>query len=471
MKKNRLLKTRFCVLGLALLSLTTSPLYADPQTTIRSLTRSAEQDLHGRRFTQPKGMNALEKYQQILALDPDSPHGLEGLRKIIASFQRLAREAEQHGHTNLARQRLHKAQRVQTLLDRHKTTRPPTTNQPEPAMPRPIPPQPAPPPQADPTAAAPASDPAEPTPVTTEPSPAVEPAPRPTPDPKRLPARSKEESPPPPSAPEAKRPDSVPKVQTKGENGAGLRTRAEPVTGIEFIELPGGCFQMGSEQHDPDEVPVHEVCVPRFWMSRTEVTNGQYRRFDPKHDSTSYDGRNLNGDLQPVVHVTWDEANQFARWMSGRGGVQFRLPTEAEWEYAARGGTTSAFIWGDDPAEGCRHANVGDATAKQVWPKWNVFPCSDGYAETAPVGMFLPNRFGLYDMIGNVWEWVADWYTPRYYASSPKENPPGPAQGFFRAARGGSWAVWPDYARTANRTGIDPAHPDLHVGFRLVMIP
>ncbi|MBF0214587.1 MAG: formylglycine-generating enzyme family protein [Magnetococcales bacterium] len=265
--------------------------------------------------------------------------------------------------------------------------------------------------------------------------------------------------------------DNAPKSAQKLEKKNGLHVRAEPVTGIEFVEIPGGCFKMGSEQHDPDEKPLHEVCLKNFWMSRTEVTNGQYRRFDPKHDSTSYDGRDLNSDLQPVVRITWEQANQFARWMSGRGGVDFRLPTEAEWEYAARNHTTSAFPWGDDPAEGCRYANVGDASAKQRWPKWNVFPCNDGYAETAPVGMFLPNGFGLHDMIGNVWEWVSDWYSPSYYASSVKEDPKGPTQGFFRSARGGSWAVWPDYARTANRTGIDPAHPDLHVGFRLVMLP
>ncbi|MBF0628597.1 MAG: formylglycine-generating enzyme family protein [Magnetococcales bacterium] len=489
------------ILGILLLLLGHELHAADARETIRALAASAEKDLHARRFTQPSGMNALEKYQKILALEPDHPLGWEGIRKIVTSFQRLAKEAEQNDQPNLARQRTLKAQRVQTLLDQKKGVKresakkeesphPPRIVPPRPPLPpeavMSTPPQPAVLPEALPKAVA-KSDESKTPPADAPELPGSEEVIKP---PEALPkaresgaspaaptaaARVGKPVPPEPVAPavpaEPAPPEPPPKIAPKAESPAALRTRAEPVTGIEFVEIPGGCFKMGSEQNDPDEKPVHEVCVASFWMGRTEVTNGQYRRFDPKHDSTAYDGRDLNSDLQPVVNVTWEQANQFARWMSGRGGVSFRLPTEAEWEYAARDGSTSAFPWGDTPAEGCRYANVGDNTAKQTWPKWNVFPCTDGYAETAPVGMFLPNRFGLYDMIGNVWEWVADWYSPGYYSAAPRDNPKGPTQGFFRGARGGSWAVWPDYARTANRTGIDPAHPDLHVGFRLVMVP
>ncbi|MBF0163167.1 MAG: SUMF1/EgtB/PvdO family nonheme iron enzyme [Magnetococcales bacterium] len=494
---------------------------ADPKETIRALAASAEKDLHGHRFTQPTGMNALEKYQKILALDPDSPTGREGLKKIVSSFQELSKEAEAEGNPNLARQRTDKAKRIQAMIDRlpaadkgrakaetapksppAKPLKPKAEPAPKPDTPedggkeqvakaekmnkwsetpegkRPAPPPPMPGPDAtwilEPTA--PLDKPAIDLPQPDEPrkpveAPSTEAQPKPSPDrsvspPRDEPALTKKSP-----AQEPKLPEATPKVLKRGEVNGQWRVQAEPMTGLEFVEIPGGCFQMGSEGNDPDEKPVHEVCVKSFWMSRTEVTNGQYHRFDDQHVSGAYDGHDLNGDLQPVVNVTWDQANRFAGWMSGRGGVHFRLPTEAEWEYAARAGTKTAFPWGDTPGDGCRHANVGDATAKKAWPKWNVFPCEDGYAETAPVGMFMPNGFGLYDMIGNVWEWVADWYAPSYYASSPKEDPKGPSQGFFRTARGGSWAVWPDYARTANRTGIDPTHPDVHVGFRLVMMP
>lgn len=515
---------------LSLLTLATPLLWgdanaADPKETIRALAASAEKDLRGHRFTQPVGMNALEKYQKIIAIDPENPAGREGLKKIVSSFQELSKEAETEGNPNLARQRSEKAKRIQAMIDRiaasdksrAKAEATPKNPPAKPSKPKAEPEsmadtgkedlvkpekraksgetpetgkRPAPPPLPLPGPDAtwvteplppldkPATDLAQ-TGETRKPAdaskpdgaaPAVSP---PTPGPDSPVTSSPDGSAPSKRTPqqEPKIPEATPKVSKKGEVNGQWRVQAEPVTGLEFVEIPGGCFQMGSEGNDPDEKPVHEVCVQSFWMSRTEVTNGQYHRFDEKHVSGAYDGHDLNGDLQPVVNVTWDQANRFAGWMSGRGGVHFRLPTEAEWEYAARAGSKSAFPWGDPPGDGCRHANVGDATAKKAWPKWNVFPCEDGFAETAPVGMFMPNGFGLYDMIGNVWEWVADWYSPSYYASSPKDDPKGPAQGFFRTARGGSWAVWPDYARTANRTGIDPTHPDVHVGFRLVMMP
>ncbi|MBF0296555.1 MAG: SUMF1/EgtB/PvdO family nonheme iron enzyme [Magnetococcales bacterium] len=497
---------------------------AGPET-IPALAAQAERYAKERRFTMPKGGNALENYQKILSMDPDSPVGWDGMQRIVDSFRRLSKEAEGSGQHQLARVRAQKADRVQGIIAQRRGAPPPTepVDSPPPpvalekpsapaaaqarwvtpatSMKRPhaatasaaqperkverrdplpmpiLPPKPA--ATTEQTTAAPRPKEKLAPSATTEdkaalPAPAQEkPAEKPADKPAEKPADKPAEKPADkPADKPAEKPTPPPKPEAKASPTAKTpRTQVEPVTGIEFVQIPGGCFKMGSENHDPDEVPIHEVCLKSFWISRTEVTNGQYRRFNPKHDSTSYDGRTLNGDLQPVVNVTWDDANKFATWMSGRGGVHFRLPTEAEWEYAARAGTTSTFIWGEDPAEGCRHANVGDQAAKEAWPKWNVFPCSDGFAETSPVGVFLPNGYGLHDMIGNVWEWVKDWYSPGYYATSPKDDPQGPKEGFFRSARGGSWAVWPDYARTANRTGIDPDHPDLHVGFRLVMIP
>ncbi|MEO5333834.1 MAG: SUMF1/EgtB/PvdO family nonheme iron enzyme [Magnetococcus sp. YQC-5] len=461
--------------------------------TMQSLAKMAATDMRDRRFTMPMGANALEKYQKILAMDPDNALGWDGLRQIVQALQGLAKTAKTEGHPALAQQRLQKARRVQALIDQRKPAKVASTvTSPTPthsvleqsatslavlkeksdatsdangmgdkAVKKGGIPTPKPIKKGAFKRGKPHMDQAPSTKVVREGVLSSEAKEEPT---------NKKDRPSLPVRP----PDTTPRATLKSDKHADVRTQVEPVTGIEFVEIPPGCFKMGSERSDnsdPDEQPVHEVCLKGFWLSRKEVTNGQYRMFVSKHDSSSYDGHNLNGDLQPVVNVTWSDANRFARWMSGRGGVHFRLPTEAEWEYAARAGSTTTFPWGDDPAQGCLYANIGDEAAKKVWSKWNVFPCADGFAETSPVGMFLPNGFGLYDMIGNVWEWVADWYLSSYYALSTRNDPKGPATGSFRSARGGSWAVWPEYARTANRTGIDPEHPDLHVGFRLVMMP
>ncbi len=479
---------------------TTLPTTKQPTETIQAIAKSAENDLIGKRFTMPQGANALEKYQKILSMEPKSHLGWDGLNQIVTSFQRLSKEAKKAGQHKLAALRAQKARRIQTLIEQLQKNTPAVRHAPidQPSQPAPI----------TEKSAINQKKTALPTPTDKKPltKKSVPPKPKPvkkystnnkpvettlTPNDKtatespkpidsaQLKSTTSDQQPTIPTASPLKKmdkpippaPDTTPPSVTP-ENQNNWRTQVEPVTGIEFVEIPAGCYQMGSTANDPDEQPVHEVCLQSFWLGRTEVTNGQYRRFNAKHDSTSYAGRNLNGDLQPVVNITWEDANKFARWMSGRGGVNFRLPTEAEWEYAARGGSSTTFPWGNDANEGCRYANIGDETAKKEWPKWNVFACTDGYAETAPVGMFLPNAFGLYDMIGNVWEWVSDWYSPSYYTTTAtKESLKGPVEGFFRSARGGSWAVWPDYARTANRTGIDPDHPDLHVGFRLLMIP
>lgn len=482
-----------------------APLQSNGQETIQSLAKAAEGYLHEKRFTMPKGSNALEKYQEILTIDPKNPLGWEGLKTIVDSFKTLSKEARATGQPKLAALRAQKAQRIQTLIDslnpdkKEKPALPletsesakistsakvtPTQTDHQPLEKRPVPPKPT---MMHPNrlTAEPVNKGADqPQPskaessqpektMTQSPMEAVQP-PIPAPIEKKTeattpaPIEKKTEA----TTSPTKSPNTTPKATPKSDNLVALRTQTEPVTGIEFVEIPAGCFQMGSDHNDPDEKPVHEVCLKSFWLARTEITNGQFRRYNPKHSSSSYAGRNLNGELQPVVNITWDDANKFAQWMSGRGGINFRLPTEAEWEYSARAGSTTNFPWGNEASEGCRYANVGDATAKKEWPKWNVFPCTDGYAETAPVGMFSPNAFGLYDMIGNVWEWVSDWYSPSYYNAASKTASKGPSEGFFRGARGGSWAVWPDYARSSNRTGIDPDHPDLHVGFRVVMMP
>jgi formylglycine-generating enzyme required for sulfatase activity len=258
----------------------------------------------------------------------------------------------------------------------------------------------------------------------------------------------------------------------------------EPVTGMVFLWIPGGCFNMGSplseDGRDPDEGPVHEVCLDGFWMGKTEVTNSQYRTFKPDYDSRFYRDYSLNGDSNPVVFITWYEAKAFARWLTEKGGGQYhyRLPTEAEWEYAARAGTETSRFWGDDSEATCRYANVADLTAKREWSYWKAHKCDDGYKVTAPVGSFEPNAFGLHDMLGNVFEWCEDIYSEDAYQHHQRKNPIYLGRGSERVIRGGAWYSWPEGIRSAGRSDHPPEGRDDHyrrrdyfLGFRLVRTP
>ena len=131
-----------------------------------------------------------------------------------------------------------------------------------------------------------------------------------------------------------------------------------------------------------------------------------------------------------MVNVSWNDAVAFCKWLSRKEGKTYRLPTEAEWEYACRAGTTTRYYSGDDPETLAKVANVADATAKAKFPDWKwTIKASDGYVFTAPVGQFKPNAFGLYDMHGNAWQWCADWYGKDYYGKSPVDDPKGPDTG------------------------------------------
>ncbi len=248
----------------------------------------------------------------------------------------------------------------------------------------------------------------------------------------------------------------------------------DPLTGMVFVYIEGGCYQMGSPASeaggDGDERPVHTVCVDGFYMGIHEVTNRQYRKYRPSHRSAASNGMSLDGDNQPVIFVSWEDAHRYALWLSRKSGKRYRLPTEAEWEYAARGGRLTARFWGDRPDAACGYANSYDlssATAHRF--EWPPHRCDDRYAVTAPVGSFRPNGYGLYDMLGNVWEWCSDWYGKRYYASSPEKNPSGPTSGTNRVLRGGGWGNYPRYVRSANRGYNRPDGRHVDMGFRLVL--
>ncbi|MEO5377170.1 MAG: formylglycine-generating enzyme family protein [Magnetococcus sp. DMHC-6] len=243
-----------------------------------------------------------------------------------------------------------------------------------------------------------------------------------------------------------------------------------------FVWVPKGCFKMGSPESEKnrheDEGPLHEVCLEGYWLGKYEVTNRQFRHWRKDHPDYKYKDHSLNGDDQPVVNVDWNDANDYAQWLTAQGRGTFRLPTEAEWEYAARANTNTVRFWGDGESEACRYANVVTPAAKREFSfTWDTFPCEDNYKTTAPVGKFLPNAFGLYDMLGNVWEWVSDWYGEKYYATSARDNPQGPALGPGRVVRGGSWYILPSIVRSAARDGIDPGYRFVILGFRLVRQP
>lgn len=251
---------------------------------------------------------------------------------------------------------------------------------------------------------------------------------------------------------------------------------------VEMVLIPAGEFQMGSNDgfRRDDEKPVHTVYLNAFYMDKYEVTNAQYRRFvketghkEPKGFSfvngylhrgfNPWSDENFNGDNQPVVCVSWDDAKAYAEW-AGK-----RLPTEAEWEKAARGGlVNNKYVWGNsNPPKGA--GNLTDRSTRKVFPNLGFFiGYDDGYTYTAPVGKFEPNGYGLYDMAGNVSEWCADWFDSDYYSRSPNQNPKGPESGATQThvIRGGSWISVPDYFRVAFRWSCKDV--DDSYGFRCV---
>ena len=257
----------------------------------------------------------------------------------------------------------------------------------------------------------------------------------------------------------------------------------------EMVAIPGGEFWMGSDDSDPeassDEKPRRKVRVEAFKLGKYEVTKAQFTAFVEdsgyqagtscysygdksswgEHSGRGWDnpGFSQGGD-HPVVCVSYEDAQAYIRWLSRRTGRSYRLPKEAEWEYAGRAGTTTIRHWGDSADGACRYANVADQTAKGSFSGWTVHDCSDGYVYTAPVGSFRPNGYGLYDIQGNVWEWTCSVYTDHYDGSEKLCTNDASAR---RAVRGGSWVTLPAGVRSADRYWYVPSFRDIHLGFRL----
>lgn len=230
-------------------------------------------------------------------------------------------------------------------------------------------------------------------------------------------------------------------------------------------------FVMGSLTDEPergaDETP-HEVIIENtFYIAQCEITNLQFRCFRSEHFSGDY----YNDDRQPVIHVTWNDAVEFCEWLSSKLNGRFRLPTEAEWEYACRSGTKTRRYWGDDldGQQTCNFANVADQSYKKMMPAADVFLCDDGYMRTSPVGSFAPNKFDLYDMQGNVWEWCMDCYGK--YPTIVQKNPQVPNIGDSRVLRGGGFTGASSDIRSAKRFAKPPTYHQTSVGFRVVYCP
>jgi formylglycine-generating enzyme len=295
--------------------------------------------------------------------------------------------------------------------------------------------------------------------------------------------------------------------------------------GMKLVKIPAGEFEMGLREsfeelvktfpkfREPspysegiprveeltDAAP-HEVRITRpFYMGAYEVTIGQFKRFvedahfetEPERDGTGGYGVDLatkawstqrekryswrttgfpQGDDHPVVNITWNDAVAFCEWLGKREVKRYRLPTEAEWEYACRAGTTTHYSFGDDPEQLPANANTYDTSGAEVFPEWAKWAVrgDDGFAFTAPVGHYKPNAFGLYDMHGNVWEWCSDRYGEDYYKVAPVDDPKGPETGGRRARRGGGWHVWPLYCTSFYRNFNTPQSRYLNLGFRVV---
>lgn len=277
----------------------------------------------------------------------------------------------------------------------------------------------------------------------------------------------------------------------------------ENTLGMKLVRIEPGEFVMGSPEsedtHKPDELQ-HKVRISRpFYMGQHEVTVGQFRKFAEatKHVSTlekekkpgfGYDvkqnameistefnwhsiGFNQT-DRHPVANLSWDDATAFCRWLSEQEKREYRLPTEAEWEYCCRAGTTTRFVGGEDEESLIPYANVSDAAFRSKYPdaSWAV-EWDDKHPFSAPVGSLKANPWGLHDMHGNVWEWCSDWYGADYFKNSPAVDPKGPETGTKRVLRGGSFTNRFRFIRSADRDADSPKYRYNFTGFRVVLAP
>ena len=268
----------------------------------------------------------------------------------------------------------------------------------------------------------------------------------------------------------------------------------------EMVTIPGGSFNMGSNDGLPDEKPMHRVTISSFKMGKYQVTVADFAAFvlatgyvaangaTPIFDNGPIGGQWISGVTwrddeeghkrkenewnMPVIHVNWNDAIAYCKWLSNKTGKVYRLPTEAEYEYAAGNGERhTTYSWGNDlPGNGDAVANVRDETTHPKYGSWSgskFTGYNDGYFLSSPVGCYAPNDLGLYDMTGNVWEWCSDWYNKDYYTNSPSTNPQGPVTGSCHVNRGGSYQSKPARCHVTVRKCGNSDERTPNMGFRV----
>lgn len=281
------------------------------------------------------------------------------------------------------------------------------------------------------------------------------------------------------------------------ETGWPLEVRAK-ATGMPLVFVPGGNFSMGSNDGAPDERPAHRVTITKpFYAGKYEVTVREFKVFSDKAGyktraevrggGTVFAGKDWErkndanwrkpylkqDDDHPVVLVAWYDAQKFVEWLNGEFIRRFRLPSEAEWEYLARGKADTKWYWGDSPVQATAYGNLADRSSKILFNlAWST-DADDGFGATAPVGRYKPNAFGIYDTAGNVWEWCDEWYDRQAYRTSAKADPTSrrdPEKNMTnRVIRGGAWLNEVDAARVANRNWFRPGFRNSNIGFRVLL--
>ena len=241
--------------------------------------------------------------------------------------------------------------------------------------------------------------------------------------------------------------------ETGGAGGAKANVTIELGDGVvmEFVLIPAGSFQMGSDENsgDGDESPIHPVTLTQpYYLGRYEVTQAQWEKIMGNNPSK------FRGDKLPVESVSWNDCQQFLAKLQQKVGRKFALPTEAQWEFACRSGTTTPWSFGPQADSAVDFAWIGENSG----------------ASPHPVGQKKPNAWGLYDMHGNVWEWCADWYNKHAYSNNADKDPSGPASGENRISRGGAWGDNPDGVRSAVRNCNGPDGANQGLGLRCVLL-
>jgi formylglycine-generating enzyme required for sulfatase activity len=268
----------------------------------------------------------------------------------------------------------------------------------------------------------------------------------------------------------------------------------------EMVSIPAGQFVMGAARGEEEREnlarefrnrsePPRTVEVRRFHIGRYEITRSQYRvfadatgrrgdgcfvwkemEFELEEDKGWRNPGYAQEDTHPVTCVSWDDATAYTRWLGDRTGKAYRLPTEAEWEYAARAGTTTARFWGEGARMTCEFANAADLSTHAHVPgakSWNIVDCNDGYPYTAPVGRFRANAYGLHDMLGNVEEWTQDCWNASYTGAPKDASALTTGDCGMRVVRGGSWIDAPVGVRAAYRVGSPTTVRVYRRGFRV----